>query len=121
MSLLIAAWELAESWPVDNVSIGVRHAGGTETFGDIQRSQRIASVSKPLAAWAVLIAVEEGSINMDDAVGQAGCTVRHLLSHAGGYGFDGAQQMLIGAHASGDAVHDNTDCVRGHGVYAQKC
>ena len=50
MSLLNAAWELAESWPVDNVSIGVRHAGGTETFGDIERSQRIASVSKPLSA-----------------------------------------------------------------------
>ena len=93
MSLLNAAWELAESWPVDNVSIGVRHAGGTESFGDIQRSQRIASVSKPLAAWAVLIAIEEGSINMDDAVGQAGCTVRHLLSHAGGYSFDGAQPI----------------------------
>ena len=29
--------------------------------------------------------------------------------------------MLIGAHASGDAVHDNTDFMRGHGVYAQKC
>jgi CubicO group peptidase (beta-lactamase class C family) len=36
-----------------------------------------------------MIAVEEGIVALDDPAGQPGCTVRHLLSHAGGYGFDG--------------------------------
>lgn len=93
MSALDAAWRLADGWPVEHSSIAVVHQGGVETHGDVRRRQRIASVSKPLSAWAVLIAIEEGSIDFDDAVGQTGCTVRHLLSHAGGYGFDGARPI----------------------------
>lgn len=80
---------MAAQWPVDDASVAVVHRGGTETFGDVRRVQRIASVSKPLSAWAVLVAAEEGSVSLDDAVGQSGCTVRHLLSHAGGYPFTG--------------------------------
>jgi CubicO group peptidase (beta-lactamase class C family) len=56
----------------------------------MQRGQRLASVSKPLSAYAVLVAIEEGSVHLDDAVGQTGCTVQHLLAHAGGYAFEGA-------------------------------
>ncbi len=90
MSLLQPAWDLASTWPVSECSIAVLHRGDTHYFGDSQRVQRIASVSKPLAAYAALIAVEEGSIRLDDAVGQTDCTVKHLLAHAGGYPFEGA-------------------------------
>ena len=89
MSLLDSAWNLADAWPVAESSIAVVYSGGVETHGDMNRRQRIASVSKPLSAYAVLIAVEEGSVHLDDPVGQTGCTVRHLLSHAGGYPFFG--------------------------------
>ena len=92
MGALDDAWRLASSWPVD-ASIAVVHSGGTETFGDVTRVQRIASVSKPLAAYATLVAVEEGSVGLDDAVGQTDCTLRHLLAHAGGYPFEGAQPI----------------------------
>ena len=37
-----------------------------------------------------MVAVEEGIVALDDPVGQPGCTLRHLLAHAGGYPFDGA-------------------------------
>ena len=90
MSLLDSAWNLADAWPVAESSIAVVYSGGVETHGDMNRRQRIASVSKPLSAYAVLIAVEEGSVHLDDPVGQTGCTVRHLLAHAGGYPFFGA-------------------------------
>jgi CubicO group peptidase (beta-lactamase class C family) len=43
----------------------------------------LASVTKPLIALAVLIAVEERTIELDDEP-LAGITVRHLLAHAGG-------------------------------------
>ena len=36
-----------------------------------------------------LVAVEEGIVELDQPVGQPGCTLRHLLAHAGGYPFDG--------------------------------
>lgn len=92
MSALQPAWDIADSWPVES-SIAVVQRSGVETHGDTSRRQRLASVSKVLSAWAVLIAIEEGSISLDDAVGQTGCTVRHLLAHAGGYGFEGAQPV----------------------------
>lgn len=89
------AWRIADSWPVERSSIAVLHrdAGSTglvvESHGDQDFRQRIASLSKPLSAWATLIAVEEGSVALDDPVGQEGCTLRHLLSHTGGYPFSG--------------------------------
>ena len=93
MTSLDAAWRLADAWPVERSSIAVVTTTETHTHGDTSFRQRIASLSKPLSAWAVLIACEEGSISLDDAVGQTGCTVRHLLAHAGGYSFDGIQPI----------------------------
>ena len=49
---------------------------------------RIASISKVIAALAVLIAVEEGTIALDEPAGPPGATVRHLLAHASGLDFD---------------------------------
>lgn len=92
MSSLDAAWALVDSWPT-TASVAVVSRDGISVHGDTTRVQRIASVSKPLTAYAVLIAYEEGSISLDDAVGQPGCTVRHLLAHAGGYSFDGANPI----------------------------
>jgi CubicO group peptidase (beta-lactamase class C family) len=62
-------------------------------IGDAERIYEIASLSKPIAAWAVMVAVEEGIVELDgiptgvDVV--EGVTLRHLLAHAGGYPFDG--------------------------------
>ena len=92
MSSLDAAWALVDSWPTA-ASVAVVSRSGVAVYGDTTRVQRIASVSKPLTAYAVLVALEEGSISLDDAVGQPGCTVRHLLAHAGGYSFDGADPV----------------------------
>ena len=41
----------------------------------------------------MLVAVEEGIVDLDDPVGQPGCTLRHLLAHAGGYAFDGPEPI----------------------------
>lgn len=90
MASLDRAWDLVASWPAPDCAVAVVHPGGIDTWGDTSRRQRIASVSKPLSAWAVLVAVEEGSVALDDPVGQTGCTVGHLLCHAGGYPFEGS-------------------------------
>ena len=89
-----AALELTAEWPVPHVSAAVLRAGGTiATVGDQNRVQRLASISKPMAAWAILVAVEEGIVTLDQPVGQPGCTLRHLLAHAGGYPFEGEEPI----------------------------
>jgi CubicO group peptidase (beta-lactamase class C family) len=50
---------------------------------------RVASLAKTVVGWTAMVAVEEGIVALDDPVGQPGCTMRHLLCHAGGYAFDG--------------------------------
>ncbi len=86
----MTALDLAAIWPVPHVSAAVLRGGQiVTTIGDTKREQRLASISKPMTAWATLVAVEEGVVALDQPVGQPGCTLRHLLAHAGGYAFDG--------------------------------
>ncbi|BBA97206.1 putative beta-lactamase [Actinacidiphila reveromycinica] len=77
-------------WPVDNASAGVVRADGTVagTYGAPDRRYPLASVTKPLAAYAVLVAWEEGALELDDPAGPEGATVRHLLAHTSGLAFD---------------------------------
>ena len=94
------ALELVSAWPVPHVAAAVV-AGDTTilgTRGDTEHRFRLASLTKPLAAWAMLVAVEEGSVHLDAPVGQPGCTLRHLLAHAGGYPFEGTEPVAAPAH-----------------------
>lgn len=50
---------------------------------------RLASVSKPVTALALLVAAEEGVVDLDEPAGPPGSTVRHLLAHASGLPFEG--------------------------------
>jgi len=84
-----AALAAVDGWPVDAAAAAVVRAG-TEpvVHGPAERPFALASVTKLLTALACLVAVEEGTLDLDGAAGPPGCTVRHLLAHAGGYGFD---------------------------------
>lgn len=53
-------------------------------YGNVHREFSLASVTKSIFAWALLVAVERGEADLDDAVGPAGSTVEHLLAHASG-------------------------------------
>lgn len=48
-----------------------------------------ASVTKLATALATLVAVEEETVDLDEAAGPPGATVRHLLAHASGLGLHG--------------------------------
>lgn len=100
------ALRLTESWPVDHVAAAVIAPDGrVETIGEQERGFRIASIAKLVTSWACLIAAEEGIVALDDAVGQPGCTLRHLLAHAGGYGFDGPNPI---ARPERTRIYSNT-------------
>jgi len=93
-----AALSLVARWPVAHVSAAVLARGRdgsvvTTTAGDPHHRYRLASIAKPITAWAALVAVEEGTIALDTPVGQPGSTLEHLLAHAGGYAFDGREPI----------------------------
>ncbi len=81
---------LVETWPVDHVAAAVMI--GTDvvaTTGPTTHRFRLASIAKPMMTWASLIATEEGIVGLDDPLpADPDRTLRHLLAHASGYGFD---------------------------------
>ncbi|TSE00115.1 beta-lactamase family protein [Skermania sp. ID1734] len=77
--------ESIKDWPVDHAAGAVVSENGVVArAGDTTRVYRLASVTKLLAAYAVLVAAEEGAVELDQPAGPPGSTVRHLLSHASG-------------------------------------
>lgn len=88
------ALEQISDWPVRHAAAAVAFDDGqTAVAGDTGRVFRLASVTKPLAAYAVLIAIEEGAIELDQPAGPPGSTVRHLLAHTSGLAFDTTDVM----------------------------
>jgi len=84
----VEALRQVEDWPVENVAVGVMSGDGRLAVrGDTRRDFRWASVTKLVTAYAVLVAAEEGTIDLDEAAGPPGSTVRHLLAHASGLPF----------------------------------
>jgi len=57
--------------------------------GDDEHVFPWASVTKLVTALAVLVAAEEGTVDLDERAGPPGSTVRHLLAHASGLPFEG--------------------------------
>jgi len=88
--------EAVGSWDVPNAAAAVVARDGSvlETIGDLDRTFRLASISKVMTGWVSMVAVEEGTIALDQPAGQPGCTVRHLLAHAGGYPFNGPEPIV---------------------------
>ncbi|CCB74208.1 Beta-lactamase [Streptantibioticus cattleyicolor NRRL 8057 = DSM 46488] len=86
---------LIDDWPVTRAAVGVVRADGTlaGTHGPTGDRFALASVTKPLVAYAALVAVEEGAVELDEPAGPPGATVRHLLAHTSGYAFDAARVM----------------------------
>lgn len=79
----------ADRWPATHVALAaVGPEGVRGLHGDQERVFDLASVTKLLTAHACLVAVEEGTLDLDEPAGPPGATVRHLLAHAAGYGFD---------------------------------
>jgi CubicO group peptidase (beta-lactamase class C family) len=86
----VDALELVDAWDVPNVAAAVvRPEDVVSERGDPAREFRWASVTKLLTSYAVLVAAEEGILELDEPSGPPGSTVRHLLAHASGLPFEG--------------------------------
>jgi CubicO group peptidase (beta-lactamase class C family) len=76
-------------WPAPFAAAGVLRDGDVvATRGAGAEVVRWASVTKLVTTLAALVAAEEGVIDLDEAAGPAGATVRHLLAHASGLPFE---------------------------------
>jgi CubicO group peptidase (beta-lactamase class C family) len=86
----VRALESVRQWPVESVAVAVVGADGRGLgeYGPQEHEFDLASLTKLLTAYAVLIAVEEGALGLDDPAGPSGATIRHLLAHASGIGPD---------------------------------
>ena len=83
-----------DGWQVEFATAGVAAADGPlATHGDAARVVRLASVSKPVTALALLVAAEEGTVELDEPAGPPGSSVRHLLAHASGLPFEGGKPI----------------------------
>jgi CubicO group peptidase (beta-lactamase class C family) len=99
------ALSTVQRWPVDHAAVGVvdfppqrvgptpqgalptdPYRGRPVTVGPSDRVFAWASVTKVATALAVLVALEEGTVDLDQPAGPRGSTVRHLLAHASGLG-----------------------------------
>lgn len=106
------SFEMLDSWPVDNVAASVISDGALKTYGDVDRVFELMSVTKLLATYGFLVALEEGAFELDTPLGPEGSTLRHLLSHASGVAFDkpvperGVEERRIYSSAGMDIVAD---------------
>ena len=83
-----------ETWGADHAAAGVAGRDGIVDWrGDEAHEFGWASVTKLVTALAVLVAVEEGVLDLDEPAGPRGSTVRHLLAHASGLPFDGTSPI----------------------------
>jgi CubicO group peptidase (beta-lactamase class C family) len=70
-----------------------RADGVVATAGATDAELPWASVTKLLTGLAILVALEEGTVDLDEPAGPPGSTLRHLLAHASGLPVDGEQPM----------------------------
>ena len=76
-----------DDWPCEH-AVAVVCGRVEAVHGDETLVLPWASVSKLATAVAMLVAAEEGTIDLDEPAGPPGSTVRHLLAHASGLPFE---------------------------------
>jgi CubicO group peptidase (beta-lactamase class C family) len=88
------ALHVIDTWPVDSAAAAVVGPSGVlASHGDTGKAFALASVTKPLVARAVQIAIEEGAVDLDTPAGPPGSTIRHLLAHASGVSMHSEQVL----------------------------
>jgi CubicO group peptidase (beta-lactamase class C family) len=79
-----------DDWGADHAAAALVGPDGILVeHGDTDRAFRWASITKLATALAILSAVDDDLIGLDEAAGPPGSTVRHLLAHASGLPFEG--------------------------------
>jgi CubicO group peptidase (beta-lactamase class C family) len=90
----VEALRAIERWGADTAAAGVVRAEGVvATCGPADTALPWASLTKILTGTAILVALEEGTVDLDEPAGPPGATLRHLLAHASGLPIDAEQPI----------------------------
>jgi CubicO group peptidase (beta-lactamase class C family) len=90
----VESLRLIDGWNAGVAAAGVARADGVvATYGPRDAELPWASVTKLLTGLAMLVALEEGTVDLDEPAGPPGATLRHLLSHASGLQTDGEKSI----------------------------
>jgi CubicO group peptidase (beta-lactamase class C family) len=90
----VEALRAIEAWGARTAAAGVVRADGVvATHGPRETELPWASATKLLTGLAILVALEEGTVDLDEPAGPPGSTLRHLLAHASGLPVDGEEPM----------------------------
>lgn len=88
------AFDQLRDWPAPEAAAGVTDSRATiADAGEVDRPQAWASVTKLVTAYGVLRLLEVGELDLDEAAGPPGSTVRHLLAHASGLNLEGSTSI----------------------------
>jgi len=91
---VVEALRLIDGWDSSEAAAGVVSPNEVvATRGAVDAVQPWASVTKLLTGLTLLVALEEGTVDLDEPAGPPGSTLRHLLAHASGLPLDGAEPM----------------------------
>jgi CubicO group peptidase (beta-lactamase class C family) len=90
----VNALRAIDGWEAHTAAAGVAGADGVVAKrGAVDVELRWASVTKLLTGLTFLVALEEGTVDLDEPVDPPGATLRHLLSHASGLPVDGSEPI----------------------------
>ena len=96
-----------DGWGAGTAAAGVARADRIgATHGPTDREVPWASVTKILTGLALLVALEEGTVDLDEPAGPPGATLRHLLAHASGLPVDGPDPIAEPGHRR--RIYSNT-------------
>ena len=86
---------IIDEWGAGTATAGVtRAAEEIGVHGPRGVELRWASITKLVTGLALLVAVEEGTVELDEPAGPPGSTLRHLLAHASGLPPDEGSPLL---------------------------
>jgi CubicO group peptidase (beta-lactamase class C family) len=96
VSPAVEALRTIDEWGARNAAAGVMRAGGEHAVHGARNTPfRWASVTKLLTGLALLVAVEEGTVDLEEPAGPPGSTLRHLLAHASGLPPDAGPPLTV--------------------------
>ena len=89
----MGALDSMAGWGGINAGAAIFPDGSIERFGPTDRPFELASITKLYTALAALIAHEEGTLALDDDLGDAGYSAADLLAHSAGVAPDERRWM----------------------------
>jgi CubicO group peptidase (beta-lactamase class C family) len=114
----VEALRLTEGWDAPDAAAGVVGPDGVvATHGAVETAQPWASLTKLLTGLTLLVALEEGTVDLDEPAGPPGSTLRHLLAHASGLPLDGVDPMTEPGRRR---IYSNTGIEMAAGLLAER-